>query len=613
MVIAEQEWFYGFIQINEEKNIVFPSLYSRIYGSKQMGQNKGKVTMYDLGIFDGTHDAGAVLLENGRPIFASNEERYTGQKGAGGWPQFTIEDALNHLPHNAKCRVAFAGRVNPNPILRLWRKQQQRWKLDDGKYFSHKKGIATRLNSWIQHDSPFPYLRSDHWLTQSYVPLLRRKLSQQLQTRHHLNIETVSIEDHHKCHAAAGHFTSGWDQSLIIVADGVGDGIALSIWKAHQSQLTLLRTIPYPHSLGLLFASITGYLGYRPFRHEGKLVGLSARGDASKIPLKFPTTAPPLNGQLEIMLGQPLKVWLRQLDGQAPEDVAAWLQQGLTRSIDPLVRWWIAETGLKNIVLVGGIFANVELNRTLLKTGGKQYYIFPHMGDGGLAMGAAMLSVHRFQPWRSRPLTTLALGPDLKSTGLETMARRYGMEPVQITHSPEAELAERLAQGHLVARAVGRMEYGPRALGQRSILAPAINRSIHTELNTKLNRSETMPFAPILLIEDLDRWVIGAHFAQHALPWMTVNVKAKPELVRLCPGIVHVDDTLRPQVVSAKNNPGLYQLLHHYRQKTGFPALINTSFNMHEHPIVRTAEDAMNAAQQAKIDCLQLEQFVFEK
>ena len=132
------------------------------------------------------------------------------------------------------------------------------------------------------------------------------------------------------------------------------------------------------------------------------------------------------------------------------------------------------------------------------------------------------------------------------------------------------------------------MEYGPRALGQRSILAPATSREIHTELNTRLKRSETMPFAPVMLIEDLDRWVTGTN-GENALPWMTVNVKAKPELKRLCPAVVHVDGTLRPQVVSAKNNPKLHQLLHQYRLKTGIPALINTSFNMHEHPIVRTA------------------------
>ena len=577
-----------------------------------MSNIAGKQIMFYLGVFDGTHDAGAVLLKDGQPIFASNEERYTGVKGAGGWPQKSISDALSRLPNNAPCTVAFAGSVNPNPVLRLWRKQQKKWKLDDGKYFSKEDTVKARINSWIQHKSVFPYMRSEDRITQSYLPLIRRRLTKELQRKHQLTPRQISIEDHHHCHAAAGHFTSGWPKSLVIVADGVGDGIALSIWMAQKERLTLLRAIPYPHSLGLLFASVTGHLGYRPFRHEGKLVGLAARGKASRIPIPFPRLGHVLEGQLSVMLGQPLKSWLQQLQDHAPEDVAAWLQDGLMQSIEPLVRWWVSESGLKNIVLVGGIFANVELNRVLLQTGGDRYYIFPHMGDGGLAMGAAMLACHRQQPWAPRPFTSLALGPELDSHLILNEAKAGGMTLRSIEHSAEIELAERLAKGQIVARANGRMEYGPRALGQRSILAPATSREIHTRLNTRLNRSETMPFAPVMLIEDLNRWVTGTNGAQNALPWMTVNVKAKPELKRMCPAVVHVDDTLRPQVVSAKNNPGLYQLLHHYRLKTGIPALINTSFNMHEHPIVRTASDAIKAAKNANIRCLQLDKFIFE-
>ena len=238
-------------------------------------------------------------------------------------------------------------------------------------------------------------------------------------------------------------------------------------------------------------------------------------------------------------------------------------------------RWTILSAGglqrpVSNIVLVGGIFANVELNRVLLETGGEQYYIFPHMGDGGLAMGAAMLAVHREHSWSPRPLTSLALGPDLDETKIESEACTQGWTPMPLAHSPEQELAMRLAKGQTVARAVGRMEYGPRALGQRSILAPATDRAIHTDLNGRLKRTETMPFAPVMLIEDLDRWVTGAHSARHALPWMTVNVKAKPEAHRLCPAVVHVDGTLRPQVVSAKTTQNCINCSTNTDRKQGY-------------------------------------------
>ena len=156
------------------------------------------------------------------------------------------------------------------------------------------------------------------------------------------------------------------------------------IWKGDQSKLTLLRTIPLPpQPRSALFCVHNGAFGLPSLQTRGgQARGFIGTGRRQQIPIAFPTFDATLDGHLKVMLG------LRQLDGQAPEDVAAWLQQGLTKSMDPLVRWWIAETGLKNIVLVGGIFANVELNRTLLETGGEQYYIFPHMGDGGLAMGS---------------------------------------------------------------------------------------------------------------------------------------------------------------------------------------------------------------------------------
>lgn len=565
---------------------------------------------YILGIFDGTHDAGAVLLNKGTVVAASNEERYTGQKGAGGWPKNAINDCLSWLPPKATCGVSFAGRVNPNPILRCWRSKQKNWRLDDDKYYSKNNGPNEKLASWLQHRSPFPYMRSEGLLTRLYLPLIKRVLSKNLQQFNRFEATSMRIEDHHHCHAAAGHYTSGWKETLVFVADGVGDGLSTSVWKGRGERLTKLADVPYPHSLGLFFASVTGHLGFRPFRHEGKLVGMAAHGSAENIPVAFPLSGQLLNHQLLVELGQPLKKWLKQLDNCRPEDVSAWLQRGLTDAIKPTVKWWIEQTGVRKIVLTGGIFANVELNRELLTTGGDNYYVFPHMGDGGLATGAAMIMHHRSNPWKANAFTTLALGPDIETDANDINTGDFAA--VEITGSAEAYLAEKLAQGQIVARAQGRMEYGPRALGNRSIFAPTTNETIHHELNQRLRRSEIMPFAPILLEDDLDEWVLGAEKAKAATPWMTINVKARAKLIDACPAVVHVDGTLRPQVVSEQQNPKLYEMLKRYRSLTGIPALINTSFNIHEQPIVCNASEAVIAARQANINCIQIGQRIYQ-
>ena len=267
--------------------------------------------MFFLGVFDGTHDAGAVLLKDGQPIFASNEERYTGVKEG---RRLASKKHFRRLKSTAKqCTMhAFAGSVNPNPVLRLWRKQQKKWKLDDGKYFSKEDTVKLDSPAGFSINPPFPYMRSEDRVTQSYIPFIRRSLTKELQRKHQLTPHQISIEDHHHCHAAAGHFTSGWPNALVIVADGVGDGIAFSIWMAQKECLTLLRAIPYPHSLGLFFASVTGHLGYRPFRHEGKLVGLAARGKASRIPFAFQEWAMPSRDSSASCWVSHSKSWLKR-------------------------------------------------------------------------------------------------------------------------------------------------------------------------------------------------------------------------------------------------------------------------------------------------------------
>lgn len=556
-----------------------------------------------LGIHDGTHDAGAALVRDGRLVAACNEERFTRTKGAGGWPTASIAACLDGVSPGSVDAVAFAGLVNPNPALRAVRPAQRRFQLDDGWFYSEADTPSARLSSWLQFESPFPRLRSDAPAARLLAPALRRVLGRDV-ARAGLHAP-LDVYDHHDCHAASAFYTCGWSPALVVVADGVGDGLALTVYRGEHGRLTRLGAMAYPHSYGLLYATITGLLGFRPFRHEGKLVGLAARGNPDAVPLPFPFTGPPDDRRFQWGFGAPLRPFLEALRPYRREDVAAWLQRGVERDLVALLRHHVRATGLRSVALAGGVFANVRLNQ---KLGDEvdHLYVHPHMGDGGLAAGAALLAWARTGAEVPLPqLPDAFLGPAFSPEAMEGELRRAGVRWKR-AQGLEDEVAARLADGQIVARFDGRMEYGPRALGNRSILASAADRAMTDRLNVALDRSDFMPFAPLLLAEAADEWVEGLAPVRDAARFMTVTVQAKPSLAAACPAAVHVDGSLRPQLVDARTTPGLHRILAGYQRRTGVPAVINTSFNLHEEPIVHSPAEALATWKKARLDALAL-------
>ncbi|MEN9785069.1 MAG: hypothetical protein RLZZ299_333, partial [Pseudomonadota bacterium] len=343
-----------------------------------------------LGIHDGTHDAGAALHEDGRLVAACNEERFTRRKGQGGWPGASIA-ACRSYASGPIDRVAFAGVVNPNPVLRLARGLQSRVDLDGDAFWSDAPDVRTRTLAWLQFDSPFPRLTSDAVLS---GPLRAGVASALRRAANHAGLDApVDLHDHHHCHAAAAWAHANAPHVAVLVADGVGDGLATSAWEGRGAGLVRRWTLPYPHSHGLFYASVTGFLGFRPFRHEGKLVGLAAHGDPDAIALPWPFEGDTDGMRFTRRFGAPLREWLSPLRGARREDVCAWLQRGLERDLLALARHARADTGAPVLALAGGVFANVRLNQRLAEDSGfARVVVFPHMGDGGLAVGAAILS-----------------------------------------------------------------------------------------------------------------------------------------------------------------------------------------------------------------------------
>jgi carbamoyltransferase len=417
--------------------------------------------------------------------------------------------------------------------------------------------------------------------------------------------------EHHLSHAANAYFNSGFDEALIVTLDGYGSGLAGSISVGRSGQITRLHGLEYPHSLGTFYESVTSALGFKPSRHEGKIVGLAAYGDPSVLGDLLRRRFVQNNGGFRIVETSNM-YFARLLADQFPKiDVAAAYQRVLEEVATAYVSQYVRKTGLKNLVLSGGVVANVKLNQRLREIEGIQgIFIHPNMGDGGCGTGAALLQFAGSAATSSR-LNDVYFGPEFSS---DAMAEALGRAQLPFTahHPVEPAIAKLLADGKVVARFDGRMEYGPRALGHRSILYHAKEPAVNQWLNQRLGRTEFMPFAPATLYEHRGACYQHIEGADYAAQFMTITFDCTDQMKRDCPAAIHVDGTARPQLVSKTGSPGFYRILSEYYKLTGIPSVINTSFNMHEEPIVCTPDDAIRAFLQGNLDYLAIGNFLVE-
>jgi carbamoyltransferase len=253
----------------------------------------------------------------------------------------------------------------------------------------------------------------------------------------------------------------------------------------------------------------------------------------------------------------------------------------------------MAETGCRHVVLSGGVTANVKMNQRIHALPGVEgTFVYPNMGDGGCGTGLALL-----RSWKGgvRPsIRDVYWGPSYGKDAIQAALDRAGLRYEQ-PRNLAADVARRIHQGEVIGRFDGRMEYGPRALGNRSILYHAREPGVNQWLNQRLGRTEFMPFAPVTLWEARDKCYVGMRGAEHAAEFMTITFDCTEWMRQNCPAAVHVDGTARPQLIQRDVNPGYYDVLKEYEKLSGLPCLINTSFNMHEEPIVCSPDDAIRA------------------
>lgn len=431
------------------------------------------------------------------------------------------------------------------------------------------------------------------------------------------------VVEHQQAHAASAYYASsfGDERVGVLTLDGDGDASSGSVWVGEAGCLRKVVYLPRQSSMGLLYAAITQYLGFIAGRHEGKVLGLAAFGQPQPFLSRLLARSHPgdWNALFDAHLGALLcSPWspmardvLRDLCGDMPhEDIAAGLQAFTEQMVCTWVQQQMAVLNVNKLVLAGDVFANVKLNQRILALPGVQnLFVPPNMGDGGLASGAAF-EIHARLHGGLRPeLASAYLGTDIDRASALQALQKAGMafeEPVNLVQT----VAQRLAEGQVIARADGKMEYGPRALGNRTVMAAAHDPRINQWLNQKFARTEFMPFAPVILQEQASAYFPGWDAGQIAARFMTLTYDASDLAMKNIPAAVHVDGTARPQVLWREDNPGYYDILKAYHAATGIPSVINTSFNMHEEPIVRTAEEALSTFKTAGLDALVLGPFL---
>lgn len=560
---------------------------------------------YWLGISEDLFDAGVALCEDDRVLFASNEERYTRRKNEGGFPRHALAALFEHtgVAPEAIDRICVAGLMTPPLPVRLLPKAHD-WIFD-----ARRKNQDSHLRRFfddvtfllpITHTTERSLLRRlcVPWL----APVTRRTLPPALRNK------PLAFVDHHLAHAAGAWYAAGLDEALCITTDGMGDGLSMTVSRCGADGIRRIWTASSRDSLGLFFQVLAEAFGFLSCRDEGKITGLAAGGDPSRVPLPSPFTFE--GGVLKYhgRLGQRGIDWARAYltSRHSREDVAAWAQEILERHVVEIARWWLRETGLRNIVVSGGVVANVKLNQRLHEIDGvERVFVFPNMGDGGLGLGAIWAE----QRPRPRPLADVFLGEEFPEAAMRAAIEAAGL-PFERPDAPEDRVAALLAEGRIVCRFQGRMEYGPRALGNRSILAATTDPAVVQRLNDALRRSDFMPFAPAILDEEAHEYVVNADAARHAAEFMTVCFDCTDRMRREHPAVVHLDGTARAQFVRRDRNPGFHRVLAEFGRHTGGAVLLNTSFNIHEEPIVRTPAEAVAAFVTSGLDHLSIGPFL---
>lgn len=624
---------------------------------------------YIIGISLG-HDSSAALLRNDEHnnweiLAAVSEERFTRKKNEDRIPVSSIKYVAGHIPQDKSISSLAYSSWEKDETFDLW----NRW--ISGKFDTappkHIGSIKTEQDAFNYR---LNLSESEGARTKDALEF-RELLAKVIEESSNIKLQPGSLIRirHHTAHALSAWFLSGFERCTVFTMDGIGDGISLTVNRAgaryefaeaFANPIDTIATVGNEGSLGLFYKYVTSGLGFQKLREEGKVTGLAAYGDPTKCfdqllglfrfndslgtisgwnidpsRLKEVETLHPFKGKLN-----PIDSWVeyhafgRQVEGLVKglirqgisrEDIAAATQavfEEITLRIIDRSCGYISDEGpgKGKVALAGGVFGNVKLNQAIAgRDFVNELFVVPPMGDPGVAIGAAMAAMLKgsnAQEIRPSRIQSVSWGPDIKEDDVANSIYKFKGEVDHELVKDQATLYRRiamlLAEGKLVARVHGRMEFGPRALGNRTIYAPAYDKAINGALNSMLGRSEFMPFAPIVLHDYAAVNMKNFNKVESCMPFMTVALEVSEDFRKRFPAAVHIDGTARAQSVRFEQNPDPYMILKEYEKITGNPVLINTSFNMHGEPIVCSPEEAISSFLAARLDALVMESHIIK-
>lgn len=582
-----------------------------------------------LGIFD-DHNCSSAVVEDGRIIAAIEEERLSRIKfhngnTSDGPPWRSLEKVLDISGSKADDIDRIAIAIEPPGDLMRYvlhdlfsRQKEPRWILHS---------MFSKSIRWDRYFLFYPY-----FYNRTRIARLKKLLK-----KYGLGNKPVDLVNHHTAHAASAYYTGGKPDALVVTLDGQGDGLAGTIFRGAGGTLENIARVPSFHSIGLFYNLITWMLGFKPMRHEGKITGLAAYGDPAKVSRAYEQFFRMEGHEFRYELAKKVlhhayphrsnypkfvKAMNGLLENATREDIAAGVQdvteQCITEFVGHFVNEELKDKKSVDVRMAGGTFANVKVNQRVAELDGvSSVYVFPSMGDGGLSAGAALWSYYKQRPQEgseigNRRLKDAYLGPEFTKSDIEESLKK-SKNPYKFYENIEEKIGELLAQGRVVARFNGRMEYGPRALGNRSILYQSTDPTVNDWLNHKLKRTEFMPFAPVTLYEEAASMYKNMGNNYFPAEYMTITFDCTEKMGEMCPATVHVDKTARPQLVTEEINESYYRIVKAYAKRTGIPTIINTSFNMHEEPIVCTPDDAVRAFNMGHLEYLAIGDFLVEE
>ena len=563
-----------------------------------------------LGISAHYHDAAAALVVDGRVIAAIQEERLSRIKNDPGLPIAAALACLQFAGIDPAAVDALAFYEEPfakleRVMVHLLRHLPRTWRL-------FPRALASQLGAkiWVL----------DHLSEATGVPRAR----------------VVTCEHHHS-HAASAFLVSPFADAAVLVVDGVGEAHSTTLWHGHGGELRLLASVDFPHSLGLLYAGLTAWLGFPVNEGEYKVMGLAAwgrphlRDEFAKIVTLHPDGAYELElgcfahmsdaelgfgPGLERVLGPrrpPGKPWdLEDPADRRYADVAATLQAVLEEALLGLARRAHGLTGSANLCLAGGVALNARANARLRREAGfDRVFVQPAAGDAGGALGAALLASQRLGDPRPPALLSAALGLPIDAARGHAVATELGLS-VRRVDDPAAVTARLIAEDRIVAHARGRFEWGPRALGQRSLLARPRDPAIRERMNRIIKQREPFrPFAPAVLSEKTAEYFAAE--ADDMSPFMTTVAPVREAARERLAAVTHEDGSARLQTVEAARAPELHAVLTALAAAGEDPVALNTSLNGAGEPIVASSEDALAFFLRHGVDALMLEDLLIER